>query len=288
MLSDTRRQLLLGYLLLFPTLLFVILFIYGPMAQAVYYSFYKWDLLGSKQFVGIRNYDFLFTQDLVFKTVIWNTIVYTFFNVLATGVLAMAAALLMKADLPGIKWFRSLIFTPVVVPMAVMGLIWKMLYEPQFGAINSIIKLLGFQPQPFLYNPDLSMPAVMLVSVWKEFGLYAIILFGGLQNISKELYEAAFIDGAGKIKSFFSITLPVLRPIFFFVITMLLISSFKIFDHIWVMTEGGPGNSTSVLVTYIYVKIFNSIGLASAASVVLFALVLLITLVQYRVMGREQ
>ena len=161
-----------------------------------------------------------------------------------------------------------------------MGMVWKMIYEPQYGVINQVLAGLGIQGPQWLYDSKVALIAVIIFNVWKEFGLYTIIFIGGLQKIPKELYESAAIDGANSWVTFWRVTLPMLRPIMYFATTILLINSFKAFDHIWVMTSGGPGNSTSTLVTYIYAKVFDNVGLASAASFVLFIIVLLITAIK--------
>lgn len=284
--SDRSKQTLLGYVLMLPALVCLTLFIWFPMIQAGYYSLFRWGL-NSKKYIGMNNFNFLFQQDVIFKKVLANTAVYTVFNIIVILVLAMSAALLLQRASKVNRLVRSAVFIPVVVPMAVMGLIWKMLYEPKYGVFNQLLGKLSIGPIPFLFDSWWAMFSVLVVSAWKEFGLFTIILIGGLQSIPGSLYESASIDGASKSRAFAHITLPMLKPILFFVMTMLLINSFKAFDHIWVMTGGGPGNATSVMVTYIFGKIYDSLGLASAASVVLLAIVLLLTLLQYRVMGRE-
>ena len=175
---------------------------------------------------------------------------------------------------------RCLIFIPVVVSVTVMGMVWKMLYDPQYGMINQTLANIGIAGPSWLYDSNWAMLAVTIFNVWKEFGLYTIILVGGLQNIPKDLYEAADVSGANSWQKFWYITIPMLQPILFFVTTILLINSFKAFDHIWIMTGGGPGNATTTLVTYIYSKVFDNVGLASAASFILFAVVAVFTLLK--------
>ena len=281
-----KNQLLTGYLLLIPAMVGIFLFILFPMAQTFIYSLFRWDLLGDKVFIGLDNFKFLF-KDPFFKRTIINTFLYTIITFLGTFTLSIATALLMQSEVKIIRWARGAIFIPVVVPMAVMGLIWKMLYEPQFGVINQILSFFRIPPQQWLYSGKLALIAVVIFSIWKEFGLYTIILIGGLQKVPNELYEAAAIDGANSFQSFFKITLPSLRPIIFFVTTILIINSFKVFDHIWVMTQGGPGNATSVMVTFIYTKLYDSVGLASAASLVLFLIILTITFVRMKLTREE-
>jgi ABC-type sugar transport system permease subunit len=281
-----KNQLLTGYLLLIPALVCIFLFILFPMTQSFYYSLFKWDLLGNKVFIGLNNFKFLF-KDPFFKRTMINSFLYMILSFSGTFILSMATALLMQSEVKVIRWARGAIFIPVVVPMAVMGLIWKMLYEPQFGVINQILGFFKIPPQQWLYSGKLALIAVVIFSIWKEFGLYTIILIGGLQKVPSELHEAAKIDGANSIQSFFKITIPSLKPIIFFVTTILLINSFKAFDHIWVMTQGGPGNATSVMVTFIYTRLYDSVGLASAASLVLFLIILIVTFARKKLTREE-
>jgi len=283
-----RKEAIFAYIILAPTLIFIFVFMLGPMIQSAYYSFFKWNLLGDISFVGLKNYKFLFVDDLSFKKVILNTVIYTLFNMGGTLVLAMISALMLQSDGKIVRWVRSAVFIPVVVPMAVMGIVWNMMYEPQYGVINQALGFLGIPPQQWLFKSNTAMFSVILFNIWKEFGLYMIIIVGALQRVPRELYESASLDGAGYFRTFFKITLPSIKPIFFFVTTILMINSFKAFDHIWVMTGGGPGDATSVLVTYIYTKIYDSVGLASAASVVLFAFVFIATILQNKLSGGEE
>jgi len=283
-----RKEAIFAYIILAPTLIFIFVFMLGPMIQSAYYSFFKWNLLGDINFVGLKNYKYLFVDDLSFKKVILNTVIYTLFNMGGTLVLAMVSALMLQSDGKIVRWVRSAVFIPVVVPMAVMGIVWNMMYEPQYGVINQALGVIGVPPQQWLFKSNTAMFSVILFNIWKEFGLYMIIIVGALQRVPRELYESASLDGAGYFRTFFKITLPSIKPIFFFVTTILMINSFKAFDHIWVMTGGGPGDATSVLVTYIYTKIYDSVGLASAASVVLFAFVFIATILQNKFSGGEE
>ncbi len=194
----------------------------------------------------------------------------------------MTCALLFEKQTKLNIVYRCLIFIPFVVPVTVMGMVWKMIYEPQYGVINQILGLFGITGPQWLYDSNIALLAVIIFNVWKEFGMYAIILIGGLQKIPRDLYESAAVEGAGHAQTIWYITIPMLKPIFFFVTTIIIINSFKAFDHIWVMTGGGPGNSTATLVTYIYSKVFDNVGLASAASVILFILVFIVSIFKTR------
>lgn len=285
--SSNRRKQIIGFVMVAPAVLFILTFFIGPMISAGYYSLFRWNLIGEKTFIGFENYRFLFADDFTFHRSFTNTLIYTVINISGTMVLSMLSALLLQSDERIMGWIRSSVFIPVVVPFAVMGMIWKSLLQPEWGAINQIITLFGGESIPWLFQGNLAMFSVILFSIWKEFGLYMIIFVGGLQNIPRQLYEAAAVDGVNVWQKFIFITLPSLKPILFFVSTMLLVNSFKAFDHIWVMTQGGPGNSTSVLMTYIYSRIYDSVGRASAASVILFVFVFVVTAVRNKLTGGE-
>ena len=271
-----------------PALAFLILFMIWPLINTAFYGFFKWNLAGAKTFVGLKNYKYLFTGDLSFRKALLNTVVYTILNMVFTVVIAMICALILKGESRMSGVGRCLIFIPVVVSVTVMGMVWKMMYDPQYGVINQTLANMGIAGPSWLYDSEWAMLAVTIFNVWKEFGLYTIILVGGLQNIPKDLYESADVAGANSWQKFWYITIPMLRPILFFVTTILLINSFKAFDHIWIMTGGGPGNATTTLVTYIYSKVFDNVGLASAASFVLFAVVAVFTVLKSRFSGEGE
>lgn len=277
----------IGYALTIPSLLFVLVFILLPMGQAFFYSFMRWNMLGPMRFVGLANYEFLLTKDNTFAMAILNTLVYAAAVSALTIALSLATALLMtgQSRLEGLS--RAMVFLPVIVPLAVMGLIWRMLYEPRFGFINKLLGSFGIKGLNWLFDSDLALASIVVFSVWKEFGLYSLIFAGALQRIPAELYESARMDGAGFLRTLFRITLPSLAPIMFFVVTMLSITTFKAFDHIWVMTQGGPGYATTVLVSFIYARVFDSVGIAAAASIFLFAMIFAVTMLQFRFRREE-
>ncbi|MFP7492317.1 sugar ABC transporter permease [Terribacillus saccharophilus] len=281
-----KKQNLLGWLLSLPAVIFLGGFFIFPMVYAFFISFFKWDLLGDKEFVGFQNYQFLLTEDAIFSSTLWNTLIFSLCYVIGSLLLALGTALLVHRPLRGIKVIRTLIMTPLVIPMAITGIIWTLLYSPQ-GFINAFLGIFGIDGQNWLFQSDFALPAIILVSIWQSFGLYAIIYVTGLQQIPQEHYEGMEMDGANAWKKFIHLTLPSLKPTTFFVVVLLLINSFKIFDQIWVMTKGGPGNATMTLVVYMYQKIFTSFGLATAASGIMFAIVLCFVFVQYYFLGRE-
>jgi ABC-type sugar transport system permease subunit len=282
MTTRIRGDTAIGLALVAPSLAFVLLFILAPMGRAFFYSFMKWNMLGPMRYVGLSNYQFLLTKDNTFAMAILNTLTYALAVSALTIALSLATALLMSGQSRMEGLTRALVFLPVIVPPAVMGLIWRMLYEPKFGFINKLLGSVGLKGQNWLFDTDLAMVSIIIFSVWKDFGLYTIIFVGALQRIPSELYESARLDGAGFFRTLWRITMPSLAPIMFFVVTMLSITTFKAFDHIWVMTQGGPGYATTVLVTYIYARVFNSVGIAAAASIFLFAMIFTVSMIQFR------
>lgn len=279
-LKPKTKNTLQAYMFLLPAAVFLILFIIWPMVDSAFYSVFKWNLAGNKTFVGLDNYKFMLFQDGSFRRALLNTIVYTILNMGLTLVISMACALLFQRQSRMSVFGRSIVFIPVVVPITVMAMVWKMMYDPQYGFINQVLSMLNITGPSWLYSSSIALLAVVIFNVWKDYGLYTLILIGGLQKIPQDLYEAADVAGANAWQKFWKITLPMLKPIMYFVTTILLINSFKAFDHIWVMTGGGPGNATTTVVTYLYAKARDNVGLASAASFFLFLIVALLTFIK--------
>ncbi|MFF6984607.1 carbohydrate ABC transporter permease [Streptomyces sp. NPDC008343] len=289
--SSPRRSLrrspaLAGWLSVAPALLIIVGFTFYPMVQSMLLSTDRWNLLGPKTFVGAENYRTILAAG-TFRESLLNTLVFTVMTLVGTYVLALATAMAANRELASARFVRTITVLPAVIPMVVAGLIWKWLYEPDHGLVNTLFGLVGVDGARWLFDNHLALPAVALVSVWKEFGIYALILLGGLQRIPDEIYEAATIDRASPWRQFRSITLPMLRPATAAVFLLLLFNSFKVFDQVWVMTEGGPGNATLTVVTFIYTRLLTDVGVASAASVVLFVILLAITVIRLKFTSRE-
>ncbi|QKW09943.1 sugar ABC transporter permease [Streptomyces sp. NA04227] len=277
---------LAGWLSVAPALLVILGFTFYPMVQAMLLSTDRWNMLGPKEFVGTENYETILAAG-TFRESLFNTLVFTLITLAGTYALALATAMAANREMASARLVRTLTVLPAVIPMVVAGLIWKWLYEPDHGLVNSLIGLVGVDGARWLFDNDLALPAVALVSIWKDFGIYALILLGGLQRIPAELYEAATIDRAGPWQQFRSVTLPMLRPASAAVFLLLLFNSFKVFDQVWVMTEGGPGTATLTVVTFIYTRLLTDVGVASAASVVLFVILLTITMIRLRLTSRR-
>ncbi len=283
-LSLKARNTLIGYSFILPNFIGFAIFILVPVVFSFILSFMYWDGFNPMNFVGFDNFKSIFS-DRVFRGSFKLTIIYTVFTVLFTLIASLVLAMALNVNLRGRNAFRAAIFFPYVASMVAIGAVWKQLFEKNFGPINQLLRFLGVENPPgWFASTDWAIWGVIIVSVWKFMGYYMIIYLAALQDIPAQLYEAATIDGANGWQRFRNITIPMLTPASFFVIIMLTINSFKIFDLIYILTNGGPGTSTTVLVKYIYDQSFLywNYGNASAASMILFLIVGAVTVVQFR------
>jgi len=272
-----------------PALALIGLFFLLPVAGALLLSFTDFDLyalgdLSNLRFVGWRNYRLLF-QDPLFWTALKNTLYFVLVGGPLSVGFSLGAALLVNHRLVRCKGlFRTVFFLPVVTTLVAVAVVWRYLYHPRYGLLNYGLGLFGVAPIDWLGDPDWAMPAIILMAVWKNFGFNMIIFIAGLQNIPVHLYEAAAIDGAGPWRQFRSVTLPMLTPTFLFVAIITLIGYFQLFAEPYVMTQGGPANSTLSIVLLMYQEGFRwwNMGYASAVAFVLFAIILAATLIQLR------
>jgi multiple sugar transport system permease protein len=278
------RNNLVAYSFLLPNLLGFLIFTFVPIVCSFLLSFMQWDSSNPIVFVGLDNFKMLF-KDETFKISLLNTIYYAVGTVPLTMAASLGLAFVLNKKLRGTNFFRALFFFPHVASLVAIAVVWNMLLHPTMGPVNQVLMKLGIENPPgWTSSIHWAMPAIILVSVWKSMGYYMVLYLAGLQGIPGELYEAADVDGANGWEKFRYITLPMLTPTTFFVSIMLTISCFKVFDMISIMTNGGPGRATNVLVYHIYNKAFleYEFGYSSAVSMVLFAIVLIITLVQFR------
>lgn len=281
-LLQSRR--LTAYAFLLPNILGFLVLTLIPIVVAFGLSFLDWDFANPAKYVGLKNFMRL-TRDSGFRISLTNTIYYTAVSVPLTIVLALFLAVLLNQKLRGMRLFRTIYFFPEISSMIAVAVVWNMLYHPTMGPINNFLRSIGVaNPPGWTASVKWAMPAVILMSVWKQVGYYTVIYLAGLQGIPEHLYEAATIDGANSWQKFKYITLPMLSPTTFLISILLVISSFKVFDQIVIMTDGGPGRATNVLVYYIYYQAFGlfRFGYASAMATVLFAIVLIITIIQFR------
>jgi multiple sugar transport system permease protein len=276
-----------AYFFLAPALIPIFLFFFVPALAAFALSFTDFDIysLGNidyARFVGLRNY-----LQLIDDPLFWKALANTFYYVLVGGPLSIAAslatAMLINAKLVRFKgFFRTVYFLPVVTTLVAVAVVWRFLYHPRFGLLNYALGYFGVDPIDWLGNPVWAMPAIILMSAWKGFGYNMIIFVAGLQNIPNELYEAAHMDGANAWQQFKSITLPMLAPTTVFVSIIAMINNFQLFTEPYVMTQGGPVNSTLSIVLLMYQQGFRwwNLGYSAAIAFVLFGVILMGSLLQ--------
>jgi multiple sugar transport system permease protein len=270
-------------LFLAPSLLGFCIFVGGPIIYSLVISFTNWDLISPMHFIGFGNYVSLF-HDATFWLSLRNTLAFIVGYLPAVMILGLLAALMLNAKIRFKSFFRGIYFLPVVTSWVAVSLVWKWLLNGQYGLLNYFLSLVGVHGPSWLTDPKTAMIGVVLTSVWKDIGFIMVIYLGGLQNISPSLYEAASIDGAGAWQKFWNVTLPGLRLTTFFVLMISLINSFQVFDQINIMTGGGPGDATNVVMQNIYNSAFNffEMGRATAMSWILFIIIFIVSLVQMR------
>ena len=279
--SFETRIALQAYAFLFPSLLGLLLFLLLPVIAVVILSLFNWGLISNPHFVGLQNYITIFQSQAVHQSLL-VTAYFVLLNIPLETVLALLLALLLNRKLPGIGLFRTLFAVPWMATPVAMGVIWQWIFDPQYGALNNFLGLFGVPVLPWLASQHLVLPAIAIVTLWGNICYTMLFFLAGLQGIPEYLYEAARIDGANPIQAFFRVTLPLLNPTMFFVLVTNFISSFQLFDTIYAMTngKGGPAGSTNVLNYYIFEQAFQFFhaGYASALSILLFVIIMLVTL----------
>jgi len=275
-----NKEAVSGWIFILPAFLGTFLFIILPVFASFGISFLKWDLLSSPQFVGFENYIELFCNP-TFYEVLFNTFYYAICVSILGVILPLILAVILDRKIRGSELFKTIYFLPFITPMVVIAIVWEWIFDPYRGVLNWF--LMGAKIE-WLYNPKIAMLALIAVSVWKLIGYNMVLFLAGLSGIDKNLYEASKIDGASEVRTFFNITLPVLSPTIFFVMIITVISSFQVFDLIYLMTKGGPMNSTNVIVYWLYNNAFEffKVGEASAIAYVLFFIILALTLLQWK------
>ena len=268
-------------LFLGPSLLGFLVFIAFPILYSLVISFTDWNLLNPMKFIGIDNYASLL-RDKNFWAALRNTGTFIIGYLPSVMILGLAIAILLNSKIKLKTFFRGIYFLPVVTSWVAVSLVWKWLLNGQYGLLNYFLSLIGIHGPSWLTDPRTAMFAIIITSVWKDIGFIMVLYLGGLQAISPSLYEAADIDGASQWRQFWHVTLPGLRPTTFFVLMISLINSFQVFDQVNIMTGGGPGNATTVMVQNIYNSAFNffEMGRASAMSWLLFLIIFAVSLVQ--------
>ncbi|MFB3816716.1 MAG: ABC transporter permease subunit [Candidatus Methylomirabilales bacterium] len=285
----TARSGVTAWLFLTPYLLVFLAFFLVPALWSAVLSLTDWKIVGTPRFVGLRNYARLLTDPLFF-TALKNTLVYTAAIVPLMAVVGLGLALLLNQPLRGRVLTRTAVFGAYVVMVSVVGIIWRWVLDPTgAGIMNYYLGRLGVPPLPWLAAPETAMLSIILATMWWTAGYNMVMYLAGLQDIPQSLREAVRIDGATAWQEFWHLTLPLLRPVTFFVVVMSIAKSFQVFGQVYVMTQGGPSNSTLTIVNYLYVVGFTwfEMGYAAAIAYALFALLLVVTLVQFRLAARE-
>ncbi|MDJ0900203.1 MAG: sugar ABC transporter permease [Xenococcus sp. MO_188.B8] len=278
------------YFFLLPAIAILTITIFLPAIQAFALSFtqYEYDLTQTPEWVGFANFQRLWSDRVFWQTVI-NTLLYLVGAVPVLVIVPLILAILVNQKLPGIYWFRTTFYTPVVISMVVAGIAWKALYINN-GILNQFLKQIGFSEGiPWLTDPKLALWSVMLVTIWKGLGYYMVIYLAGLQSISPELYEAAAIDGSDGWRRHWDITFPLMTPYLFLVAVISAISATKVFEEIYVMTQGGPRNSSKTVVYYLYERAFQDLDINYACTIglVLFLGILGLSIINLR-LSRNQ
>lgn len=279
--SQKVRFTVLPYLLILPTLAFVLMFTVWPSLLSIYQSFFRQRLniarFREPSFIGLGNYTELFTDDR-FHQVVSNTVLYVIGTVPISVVLGFLFALLVNRALRGIGWTRLSFFYPALLPMVSAATIWKFFFTPDYGLFNTALRFFGYSgPENWAGNPSLALLAVVIVAIWKNAGFYMLFYLAGLQNLPADVFEAAALDGANWWQSLWKITFPLLRRTTVFVSTIAVIDAFRTVDHIFVLTGGGPSRASTVLLFYLWEERFQNQNVGSAATItVIFVLVLLV------------
>src|SRR5918997_1212240 len=279
-----ERQHLLFLAFIAPNFLLLGVFTYWPMIYQSYLSLTRWDMLAPKKtFVGLDNYTNMFGGQ-EFWGVLFKTFYFMGAVVAGSVVLGLGVAILLNQRLRGRNFVRSVTFAPVILSGAAVGLVWAYIFDPNYGLLRTLLGFLGVSSPDWLADTRFAMPAIIIVYLWKSLGFAVVIYVAGLQNISKELYEAARGEGRNSWVRFLHVTLPTLSPVTFFVVLTTIINSFQAFDIIAVMTGGGPAGATTTLIWYIYQEGFIAFraGTAAAAAMVMFLLLLIIAVFQIR------
>jgi len=278
-----RWDRLTPYLFLLPALLILSLTVFWPGLQAIYFSLFNYDLISQQtQWMGLKNFQRLGSDRLFWQT-LSNTLLYLLCVVPLLVTLPLGLAILVNRKIKGISGFRAAFYTPVIISMVVAGIAWRWLYAEN-GLFNQALSYLNLPTIPWLTSPQWAIYSVMVVTIWKGLGYYMVIYLAGLQGIPQELYEAAAIDGSDGIIKHWDITLPLMKPYLFLVAVISAISATKVFEEVYIMTQGGPRNSSKTLVYYVYEQAFQRLEMSYACTIglVLFLVIMGLSLVNLK------
>ncbi|WP_373135433.1 carbohydrate ABC transporter permease [Enterococcus durans] len=278
----------IAYLFILVPVSLLLIFGIFPILMALYFSFTDYNIIEPANWIGFANFQKIF-QDEFFFVSLRNTLVYTFLYVPLGLIVALGTAILLNKKVRVTNLFRTFFYLPVLCSTVATATIWYWLLNPQYGLLNQLLRLIGIDGPAWLYSSNWAMTAIVIMSVWMTFGGNMMIFLAGLQGINPALYEAADIEGASSWQKFRHITWPQLSKTTFLVTTQLIIGAFQVFDQAYMLTKGGPGNSTITLVYYIYNKGFGGLemGYASALSFILFLIIFVFSLVNMKLTNKE-
>lgn len=280
-----------AYAFILPALIIYLSVIIVPTVYSFVLSLYKWKGVGTKTFVGLRNYITLFTKDSIFLTALKNNIIWIILTLVFMMTIALLLAVLLNKSFKGRTFFRGMFYFPYVLSLIVVALVWNWIYNPTTGFINGFLKLigLGYLQGNWTADPKISLYCVFVAACWQGIGQPMILFLAGLQTVSVDVLEAAKIDGASKIRTFFVITVPLMKETFIIVIATLIISAMKVYDIIAGMTGGGPSDSTQTLATYMYSQTFmyNNVGMGTTIACIMFLMMLVIIVPYIMFTARE-
>ena len=283
-LTPKSREATAAYLFILPTLIGFVIFIAYPLVESLRISFYEYGIWGDTTYIGTENFQRLTTDTRLHHTY-RNTVVFTMFAVCLNAGVGLLLAVFLNRRMPTLvsNFYRSVFFFPILVAHTYISVIWKYLYAEDTGVFNFYLSLLNIDSIPWLREPGWAMAAIIILDVWKNAGFAMLVFLAGLQSIPNEYYEAAQLDGASERQLFTRITIPLLSPTIFFILVIFFIGAFQVFDSIFVLTGGGPGDATRSVVMYIYQQAFQRLdfGYAAAISWTLFLVIMAVTLVQF-------
>ncbi len=277
-----------GYFMVLPYIIYFLTFVAYPLIFSFILIFHRWNIATPMEFIGFKNFIRLFNDELFFKS-IFNTLVFLSVHIPLQVFIALFFAQLLNQKIKMKGFFRSLYFLPVVVSGVVVTILWQQMYAYETGLINQVLVEAGFKKIPWLVSPELAMPSIAVMATWKNVGFYIVIFLAGLQSIPKELYEVAEIDGASSFQKFFKITLPMLNPTVVLVVVLSTIGGFSLFIEPYIMTGGGPMDSTLSAMLYIYNQAFyfNHMGYAATLGFFFALIILTVVIIQRKFIERR-
>lgn len=287
MTRNDRRELLIGLLFASPWIIGFLGFTLYPIASSFYYSFTRYDLLRDPVFLGANNYVNLLTDDEDFRIVAYNTLWWVVISTPLGVLAAFLMALLLNTNIVARSFFRAVFFFPSIVPAVVTAFVWQFLLNVQYGAVNSTLQFLGLPIIPFLSNPDIVKPTLVMVHMWAQ-GAAMVIFLATLQDVPRSLYEAATMDGAGAFRRLWNVTIPMVSPVILFNMVMSFIAGFQYFTLPWLLTQGGPNQATEFYSIFLFRNafVYLRMGKASALAWLLFVVIIIFTTILFRISGR--